>query len=627
VLLVVAATAAWSTQPEESKFGVNAFAPTSVRTTTLSRLQAVSTTRRRNEPPVVVQPEFDVLETLWVGPIDKIDNDNSNGLWNPSNKEKGSLDEEQDGVVTAEACLDVDDDQELSKSQLPPWLQRYYQKDQVLLAEEEEGASSSTGSFPTKELQALQTTLARNGFSPHDVHEVLETMAFYCAASGEESSSAATAATAKTTTNNNNHKPVEFATTVDTSLLLGMIDFVQLILAEQNHFEEHCDKVDVVHEDTTNAVDPSTTTGPTKKNMHRDVFASKPVILAGIVYYAECVAARQEGIYDWFAVGQSLQRLSSSQAKRPAFAPSSSAAAAISGGAVDTTTKSQDDTSLATTDSSSSSLTPPLPATAQQIASSAATIKRAEILAATIMGVGSSRRLSQTEADGLRGLLLSSMDDWRALALRCIASLFRLENILAQQQSQQHADAGTYSPLLLPGLRSPEVVHTAQEAIMVYATLAQRLGMHQLKAKIEERAFRILYQRQYRAVSSVYQQNEGAMYAIRGYLVQRIDALLRSDDSLMAHIEDIQISSRVKEPYSFWRKCSKQRPNNARQRPRRQCHRRCLGCQRNHRRPLRPCTRPHRRLHQQRTAATSAPLRHRICPWTKSRMELLCGSF
>ena len=202
---------------------------------------------------------------------------------------------------------------------------------------------------------------------------------------------------------------------------------------------------------------------------------------------------------------------------------------------------------------------------AKRIASSAATVKRAEILAQTFLGVGNTRRLTKDEAEGLRGLLLSSMEDWRALALRCIASLFRLEGILQQQQQQQHQKGAaykeqhlddTFAPLLV-GLRSREVVHTAQEAIMVYATLAQRLGMHQLKAKIEGKAFQILYQRQYRAVSSVYRQSGEAMRTIRSYLSNEIDGLLREDDSLMAHIDYLQVSSRVKEPYSFWKKMLK----------------------------------------------------------------------
>jgi ppGpp synthetase/RelA/SpoT-type nucleotidyltranferase len=133
------------------------------------------------------------------------------------------------------------------------------------------------------------------------------------------------------------------------------------------------------------------------------------------------------------------------------------------------------------------------------------------------------------------------------LAIRCVACLYRLEGIL------HHTGVGSAEYMT----RTPEMVQTAREAVRVYATLAQRLGMHRLKSAIEERSFRILYHRQYRAVMALYRENGDAMYSVSTSLLSKITQTLHQDESLMAQLEDLQVTSRVKEPFSFWKKLLK----------------------------------------------------------------------
>jgi (p)ppGpp synthase/HD superfamily hydrolase len=175
----------------------------------------------------------------------------------------------------------------------------------------------------------------------------------------------------------------------------------------------------------------------------------------------------------------------------------------------------------------------------------AARLKRAEIMAHTVLG---NRSLTKEEASRLRELLLSVMDDWRSLGIRAVACQFRLEGIL---RDTEHG--------VKQYVRTPELVRMAKEAMHVYAPLAQRLGMQRLKAKIEDNAFRVLYRRQYRAASALYRQNGAALKAMSRYLEGQVAQLLLNDDQLMSQLEDIQINSRVKEPYSSWRKLVKRR--------------------------------------------------------------------
>jgi len=462
---------------------------------------------------------------------------------------KRTLQEQTEEIVAIKSTLSLQGKADTSWN-IPPWLGRYY--DPELLAD----SIGDGTTFPSQQLQNLQASLTLNGFSVEDVEEIIQTMIFYFANPPSANDAGDPRAAA-------------------TSLLLGMIDFVQLIVEEHSIFQsvEDNDQDD----DNTNDATPKPQT-----QMHLDVFASKSVILAGIAHYAECILARQDGIYDWVKTmgmvapakhrGRSSTRASSSKNLKRVL-PEYTIIDVPDKGEAKQHSLSEYLTSGITSPKSIQKRSdrnyypPNFPADAKAIARSAASVKRAEILAQTFLGVGNSRRLSKDEAEGLRGLLLSNMEDWRALALRCVASLFRLNGIIEQQQLQQYqlqsgnGAAGkldTFKPLFA-GLRSPEVVHTAQEAILVYATLAQRLGMHHLKAKIEAKAFQILYQRQYRAVSSVYKQNGAAMRSIRSFLSNEIDTLLRDDEKFMKYIDCVQVSSRVKEPYSFWKKILKKK--------------------------------------------------------------------
>jgi GTP pyrophosphokinase len=186
-----------------------------------------------------------------------------------------------------------------------------------------------------------------------------------------------------------------------------------------------------------------------------------------------------------------------------------------------------------------------------RIARGAARLKRAEILAHTVLEYG--RRSSKKDAGRLRGLLLSVMEDWRALAIRSVACLYRLEGILKQQQHEVDSS-------LLE--RTPQIVETAREALRVYAPLAQRLGLQRLKSRLEDRAFRILYQRQHRAVKALYREKGENMQVVSSYLEAQIASVLQENEELMDQLEELRVTSRVKEPYSLWKKLLRMRSRN-----------------------------------------------------------------
>ena len=271
-----------------------------------------------------------------------------------------------------------------------------------------------------------------------------------------------------------------------------------------------------------------------------DMFCTKDVLLASVLHFSDCITVRQTGVYEMVKkavhgrqnTGNSHRALASARAQDAAWDGEKETYDDITRSLI-SATRRQGMYSEAHEEYGEE---------AARIARDAARVKRAEMLAHAVLDVG--RKPSKEEASRLRGLLLSVMDDWRALAIRAVACLYRVEGILHDTESGM----AEYVDL------SQDVVKTTREALHVYAPLAQRLGMQRLKAKLDDRAFRIMYRRQYDVVSSLYQENGAEMALVSSDVSSHIEQVLRQTPSLMEHLEDLKVTSRVKEPYSLWKK-------------------------------------------------------------------------
>ena len=287
----------------------------------------------------------------------------------------------------------------------------------------------------------------------------------------------------------------------DISTLVGMIDFCRLILQVKESTE--------------------------------DFFVTKHVLLASALHFRDCVTARKTGIYEMVKGAIYGQQSNGYYRALPfSYEPVN---------ARDATTASEDGISSSLNTVTNNHANDDYEDDVIRISRGAARVKRAEILAHAVLDVG--RIPSKEESSRLRGLLLSVMDDWRALAIRAVACLYRLEGILQEcKRVTEYVDL------------THDVVKVTREALHVYAPLAQRLGMQRLKAKLEDRAFRIMYRRQYQAVSSAYQEKEAEMQSVSSNLSSHIEQVLRQNLSLVGQLEDLKVTSRVKEPYSLWKK-------------------------------------------------------------------------
>jgi (p)ppGpp synthase/HD superfamily hydrolase len=202
-----------------------------------------------------------------------------------------------------------------------------------------------------------------------------------------------------------------------------------------------------------------------------------------------------------------------------------------------------------------------------RIAVDAAKLKRAEVMATTVNAKYNSdksrvRRKPITadnlssDASMLRSFLVSISEEWRALVIRSAACLYRLKGIVDEGKDSINNGRLVYSTTSM---------QTARDALKVYAPLAQRMGMQRLKSQIENTAFRILYPRQYDVSSALHERDLAEMNTIIQVLASRIEELLKSDEIFMANIDSISVSSRVKEPYSLWKKILRYRKEAVKQ--------------------------------------------------------------
>ena len=97
----------------------------------------------------------------------------------------------------------------------------------------------------------------------------------------------------------------------------------------------------------------------------------------------------------------------------------------------------------------------------------------------------------------------------------------------------------------------------AKEALRVYAPLSQRLGFYILKSSLEDCAFHILYPRQYRHISQILQRKREGLHAVYESATEHVKRILSEDVDFMAQIDSLEITARIKEPYSMWRKILK----------------------------------------------------------------------
>lgn len=292
-------------------------------------------------------------------------------------------------------------------------------------------------------------------------------------------------------------------------------------------------------------------TSKNDNDKNRNFTVNKDILLASILHFSECFNARYDGVYE--EVQQTSSTVISSDGEvidksfhtlPILFQSSQITSSSLSQGKV--------------INNSFENIFTIFTADSLHLAKAASRLKRYEVLLSFVLSYNNNddsndygrrrrRPVTKEEYSDIRNLMVSLTDDWRALAIRCVASLFRLEGALKNSNVSSLRD------------QNPEVILAAKDSLRMYATLSQQLGLHRLRSQIEAKAFRILYPRQYTAASILFQEHGSAMEDISEHLSRQLKQLLHDDHSLMYELENLQVLSRVKEPFSFWKKLLKQK--------------------------------------------------------------------
>ncbi|RTI12044.1 GTP pyrophosphokinase, partial [Thermus scotoductus] len=94
----------------------------------------------------------------------------------------------------------------------------------------------------------------------------------------------------------------------------------------------------------------------------------------------------------------------------------------------------------------------------------------------------------------------------------------------------------------------------AQETLEIYAPLAHRLGMGQLKWELEDLSFRYLHPEAYNALLSRIQETQEARERIVQKAMAALEEALRKDELLQAQLQSFEVTGRPKHLYSIWKK-------------------------------------------------------------------------
>lgn len=422
---------------------------------------------------------------------------------------------------------------------MPPWLARYEQEDFEQYNYDQEPAISeappqsfSNEIIAAQKLKKLEQAMSgvfiddrphsTSIFSSNEIYDVLDSI--------------------RVSSQNN------------VNLIIGCADFLYLMLT----LEEN-DEVRDIKSDLDDV-------------LPRTLIMTRDVLVAAAFHYCDCVRARKGGIYDvvkaFMEAGGNGRLIQNHQDKQQLQQQHDNLMILPS---VNNNADTVEETAIVMTKKTINRRgKSPIEKYGEEtvrIAAGAAKLKRAEVMATAVNTKYDSdksrvRRKSITadnlsvDASILRSFLVSLSEDWRALVIRSAACLYRLRGIVDEGNNSISNGRLVYSTASM---------QTARDALKVYAPLAQRMGMQRLKSQIENTAFKILYPRQYDVSSALHDRDLVEMNTIIQVLTSRIEQLLMSDDIFMANIDNISVTSRVKEPYSLWKKILRYRKEAVKQ--------------------------------------------------------------
>ncbi|WP_249850170.1 GTP diphosphokinase [Aggregatibacter actinomycetemcomitans] len=140
---------------------------------------------------------------------------------------------------------------------------------------------------------------------------------------------------------------------------------------------------------------------------------------------------------------------------------------------------------------------------------------------------------SGLQVDNVRRMLLAMVDDFRCVIIKLAERIAFLRDAVNKNYTEEQR------------------VLAAKECANIYAPLANRLGIGQLKWELEDYCFRYLHPEQYRAIAKLLQERR---IDREQYIADFITELT---GYLQENIQQVEVYGRPKHIYSIWRKMQK----------------------------------------------------------------------
>lgn len=146
---------------------------------------------------------------------------------------------------------------------------------------------------------------------------------------------------------------------------------------------------------------------------------------------------------------------------------------------------------------------------------------------------GSKSKLGEGQVDNIRRMLLAMVEDVRAVVLKLAERLCSLRHAKHIEEESR--------------------VLIARECASIYAPLANRLGIGQLKWELEDLSFRYLHPETYKSIASLLEQKRTERERYMVNFVAELGQLIK-DESIRADVH-----GRPKHIFSIWKKMQKKR--------------------------------------------------------------------
>ncbi len=149
-----------------------------------------------------------------------------------------------------------------------------------------------------------------------------------------------------------------------------------------------------------------------------------------------------------------------------------------------------------------------------------------------ICQLNASQSANNAQVDNIRRMLLAMVDDFRCVIIKLAERITFLRD--AEQTCSEE-----------------DKVLAAKECANIYAPLANRLGIGQLKWELEDYCFRYLHPEQYRSIANLLKERR---LDREQYIA---DFVSEVSDYLRHNIDKVEVYGRPKHIYSIWRKMQK----------------------------------------------------------------------